>query len=211
MSLADFEAHLNDPAPCFRCYDCGDREEKPTFLARVRHVVHPPADNEANATLDELLGPTGAPLKSFYGLHDGVLMYADSIQQHPRYGDFVAAGIEFFPSREWRDKTAEMRDFLLTTDSSEGVPDWLRQGVVFGEIPHSANYFVIQPGGEDAGKIFYADHDDFNADPIAESFDGFLNLILADPAEFLFRFGCYTRYTDGTTDTQWIPKEYVAG
>ncbi len=211
MSLADFEAHLKHLAPRFRCYRSGDAPENLTFLARVRHIINPPADKAAVSTIDELLGATGAPLKLFYSLHDGVLMYVDSTKQRTSYGDFEAAGVAFFPVQEWQVQTAEMRDFLLTTDSSEGVPDWLRQGVAFGEIPHSANYFVIQPGGEDAGRIFYADHDDFTAEPIAESFEEFLDSILADPAEFLYRFGCYTRYSDGKTDTQWIPKEYAAG
>jgi hypothetical protein len=47
--------------------------------------------------------------------------------------------------------------------------------------------------------------------PIAESFEEFLDSILADPADFLNHLGCYTRYSDGKTDIQWIPKEYVAG
>ena len=37
------------------------------------------------------------------------------------------------------------------------MPDWFHRGVVFGEIPHSANYLVLQPDGNQAGKVFYAD------------------------------------------------------
>src|SRR5262249_28444794 len=93
--------------------------------------------------------------------------------------------------------------------SEEDMPDWLRQGIAFAEIPHSANYFIIQPNGEDAGKVFYADHDDFQPAPFANSFEEFLDSIVANPADFLNRLGCYNRYSHGKTDIQWIPKEYV--
>jgi hypothetical protein len=92
------------------------------------------------------------------------------------------------------------------------MPEWLFQGIAFGEIPNSANYayFVIHPSGQSAGRIFYADHDSFRDAAIAESFEEFLEDILRDPADFLYRHGCYTRYSDGKTAEQWIPKEYVA-
>ena len=91
------------------------------------------------------------------------------------------------------------------------MPEWIMQGIAVGEIPQSGNYFVIQPNGEDAGKVFYANHDGFEPESIADSFEEFLGSIINDPANFLYRMGCYTRYSDGKTDIQWIPKEYVFG
>lgn len=212
MSLSDFEVHLKLPSPGFLCYSCGDRTETPGFLARVKNSVNPPADKSALSTIDELLGAAGSTVKSFYGMHDGVLMYEDSLPTRWSGGEFETAGVAFFPVREWHDKTTEMRDSLLTMGCCEDdMPDWLRHGIVFGEIPHSSNYFVFQPSGEHAGQVFYADHDDFQADSIAGSFEEFLDRILADPADFLNRLGCYTRYSDGKTEVQWIPKEFVAG
>jgi hypothetical protein len=89
-------------------------------------------------------------------------------------------------------------------DTSD-MPDWFHRGTVFAEIPQSANYFVI----DRAGQVFYADHDDFSTKPIALSFDRFLKMIVDDPPGFLYRRGCFTRYSDGATSTQWIPREYV--
>ena len=37
-----------------------------------------------------------------------------------------------------------------------------------------------------------------------------MDSIVANPADFLYRRGRYTRYSDGKTDIQWIPKQYVA-
>lgn len=212
MSLADFETHLKHPAPGFRCYSCGDRSETPTFLSLVRHRVNPAADKDALSTIDKLLGAAGATIKQFYAWHDGVLLYEDTLSSRWSGGEFVAAGVAFFPVSEWQDKSAEMRESLVAMGWPEDdMPDWVRQGIAFGEIPHSANYFVIHPSGEHAGKVFYADHDDFQEGPIADSFEKFVDSILADPADFLDRLGCYTRYSDGKTEIQWIPKEYVAG
>ena len=94
--------------------------------------------------------------------------------------------------------------------TNEEMPDWMRQAIVFGEICNSGNCFVIPTTGENAGKVIYADHDPEEPLPILGFFDDFLNLILADPARFMDRMGCYTRYSDGQTDTQWIPKEFVS-
>ena len=89
------------------------------------------------------------------------------------------------------------------------MPDWFHRGVVFGEIPHSANYLVLQPDGNQAGKVFYADHDDFKTEAMAPSFEDLLTMIVDDPPGFLYQCGCFTRYSDGKTTIQWIPKEYV--
>ena len=121
------------------------------------------------------------------------------------------AGVTFFSISDWKAKSAEMRDSMAAMGfSDDEMPSWFSHGVVFGEIPRSANYFVIQSFGKSAAKVFYADHDDFNVEPIAESFDEFLGRIIANPADFLLRMGCYTRCSDGETDSQWIPAEYVA-
>ena len=138
-------------------------------------------------------------------------MYEDSISSRWSGGEFQAAGIAFFPIGEWAEKSSEMRESLLGMGWSEAdMTDWLLLGIAFGEIPHSGNFFVLQPTGENAGKIFYADHDAFEPEPIAGSFEEFLDSIVANPADFLYRRGCYTRYSDGKTDIQWIPKQYVA-
>ena len=59
------------------------------------------------------------------------------------------------------------------------------------------------------GKIFYADHDGWYESPFAEDFNGFLLHVTQEPARLLAKeVGCFTRYSDGKTDTQWIPEEY---
>ncbi|MCO6454888.1 MAG: hypothetical protein J5I93_06280 [Pirellulaceae bacterium] len=107
-------------------------------------------------------------------------------------------------------QTEEMRESMeaMGMDVDE-MPGWFSSGVVVGRIPHSANYFVIGTTDHESGKIFYLDHDDFIEEPIAEDAEALIAALLADPAQFLYDRGCYTRYSDGTTDRQWIPKQYL--
>jgi hypothetical protein len=64
--------------------------------------------------------------------------------------------------------------------------------------------------GKDTGKVFYINHDDWRDQPFAESFDEFLAHISDSPATLLSEeLGCYARYSEGQTDTQWIPIAYT--
>jgi hypothetical protein len=185
--------------------------ERPDFTARVANHLNPPATKESLATIDARLGAAGRPFQQLYGLHDGMVLYRDLQRRKTLYlGAFYAAGIEFFPVAEWAARSEAMREQIDSTDWGEyALPAWLKASIAFGEIPHSANFFVVGVS-EDAGKIFYADHDDFREDPIAGDLEELLDKIRSDPADFLYQCGCYTRYSDGKTDTQWIPKEYVS-
>lgn len=202
MSLERFDAHLRDPAPGFRCYACGDRSETLKLLARVKNVVGKPGSTKAIAAVNKACGATSPAMRRFVELHDGVLLYRD--------GKSDAAGVEFFKATDWQSRTEEMRESMTSMGFEENdMPEWFHSGVVFGEIPHSANYFVFQPRGDEAGRVFYCDHDDFSTEPMAQSFEEFLMMIVDDAPGFLYECNCFTRYSDGKTDIQWIPKEYV--
>jgi hypothetical protein len=176
--------------------------ERLDLTARVSSDLNPPASAELLAVIESQLGEAGEPFKQLYSLHDGMTLYRDSRSD--------TAGISFFPVEEWSARSQDMRDDLTSMGwPDDEMPVWLKEGIAFGEIPHSANFFVVGVG-EDAGKIFYADHDDFRDAPIAENLEEFLDRIRSDPADFLYQCGCYTRYEDDETDIQWIPKEYVA-
>lgn len=202
MSLERFDAHLLDPAPGFRCFASGDRSEQLDFLAAVENVVGQPGSAKVMASVTPLCSDVPG-LKHFVEHHDGVLLYRDTKSD--------AAGIAFHGAQDWPSRTEEMRESMAAMGFEEGgMPDWFHRGLVFGEIPHSGNYFVIQLRGADAGRVYYCDHDDFRTEPLAESFEDFLALVVTTPAEFMYQCGCYTRYSDGKSDIQWIPKEYVA-
>lgn len=201
MSVHEFEKHVKDKAPAFRCYACGDHLERLNLTARISHDLNPPASAEALAEIESLLGEAGKAFKQLYGIHNGMVLYRDTLSD--------AAGVQFYPVEEWPARSAEMRDGLCAMGWAEDeMPIWLKEGIAFGEIPHSANFFVVGVGAE-AGKIYYADHDDYRESPLAENLEELLDKIRTDPADFLYQCGCYTRYY-GHSDTQWIPREYVS-
>ena len=208
MPMQEFLKHIKDTAPAFRCYACGDHLEALNLTARLSNDLNPPASKKDLAEIESLLGAAGRPFKQLYGNHNGMVLYRDSPPM--QCSTIVAAGVRFFPVEEWSARSAEMRDGLCAMGWAEDeMPIWLKEGIAFGEIPHSANFFVVGVGAE-ARKIYYADHDDFRESPIAENLEELLDRIRTDPADFLLQRGCYTRYSDGHSDSQWIPKEYVS-
>jgi hypothetical protein len=52
MGLAEFEVHLRHAAPSFRCYRCRDRSETPSFVARLKNRIDPPADQNAICAIE---------------------------------------------------------------------------------------------------------------------------------------------------------------
>ncbi len=202
MSFDKLREMLSHTSPSFRCYYAGDRTEQLGFTASVRHILGKPATVQALVQLDSQLGDAGVVIRDLYAMHDGMTLYCDTKSD--------AAGFELFQIADWPMQTAEMRESMeaMGMDMDE-MPGWFSSGVVVGQIPHSANYFVIGTTDDESGKIFYMDHDDFIEGPIAENAESLIAVLLGDPAQFLYDRGCYTRYSDGKTDRQWIPKQYL--
>jgi hypothetical protein len=202
MSLAAFNSHITAPAPGFRCIRSGDRSKAVSFTARVENRLSGPADEKSLAKLDALLGKSGTQIRKFYAQFDGANLYRDAQSD--------AAGIEFFKVRAWERMSREMREsFEAMGFEADEMPSWFTVGIVFGEIPHSANYFLIGTERPFAGQVFYVDHDDFQEEPLTKNFDSLIKLIVTDPPKFLMDRGCYTRYSDGNTDAQWIPSQFL--
>ena len=43
MSVQEFQEHVRDAAPAFRCYACGDHLEKLNLTASISNDLNPPA------------------------------------------------------------------------------------------------------------------------------------------------------------------------
>jgi hypothetical protein len=145
--------------------------------------------------------PTGSePLIAFYRKHNGCVLYRDTLS--------AAAGIELFAIENMAAQTEEMYEWLQSLDDEADI-NHLRTAVAIGHVPESGNFFAVPIEGEKAGMVFYVDHDDWREEPFANSFDEFMDRITISPAKLLSEdLGCCTRYSDGETDTQWIPIEY---
>ena len=201
MALQFIEELLKAPAPGFRCF-AAPGKEKSRFLARIHHVLAPPASGEATAKIRQLLGDHAPQVAAFYQRHNGAALYKDTLSR--------AAGIELLPVERWDEATEDMRDwFDHLAEEPENDPDHIVTGIAIATVPHSGNYFVMPVEGPAAGQIFYADHDGWYEEAFAKDFDAFVARVTRDPVQLLAEdVGCYTRYSDGKTDAQWIPEEY---
>jgi hypothetical protein len=203
MSSKAIEEFARAPAPGFRCY-ASQKPGGPRFLARIQHILHPPASPDSIAQIRESLGEHAAMVIAFFECHDGFVLYRDTLSD--------AAGIELLPVDLWPSATEDLRSwFEHLADDPENDPDHILTGIAIATVPESGNYFVMPVEGPAAGKVFYADHDGWYESAFAENFEDFLARVTRDPVQLLAEdVGCYTRYSDGKTDAQWIPEDYFA-
>lgn len=196
--MTRFEEHIRDNKPGFICYPAGGREA-PDFKVEVNHLFKAGAKEESLQLLREKFSGDISELIAFYKLYNGVELY--------RQDDMPS--IEFFTIESMDERNEEWQewfDMMEEDEIEEELFDFQKNGIAFGEVTSSGNYFVWHEG-----KVYYSSHDGEVEEPIADSFNQFLDLIAKDPASLLYDLGCYTRFSDGKTDIQWIPKEYVSG
>ena len=72
-----FIAHLNDPAPGFRCYRPGTDAKALDHEVGVSHRLGSPATDASLATLEGLLGGRDEQFAALYALHDGMTLYVE--------------------------------------------------------------------------------------------------------------------------------------
>jgi len=196
-TLNELLAHTS---PGFVCEGAGvSRTEQ--FLAKITHLVPDAASTSDLSKLKQMIAVGSEELLEFYGEHNGLILYKDTIGN--------AEGVELFAVENMADGTAELRSWL---DMGGGAADYnnLKTAIAIGQVPHSGNYFAMPVEGPGVGKVYYVDHDDWREDPYAKSFNEFVIRITSSPAKLLSEdLGCYARYSDGTTNIQWIPIEYL--
>ena len=211
-AIERFEKHLSDPAPGFWCYDAGDRRQRASYLARLENRPGRPATEKELTRAARKLGESADDILEFYRRHNGLHLYhfidANTNGPPPRFR-ILAPAITFFPIAKWAAQTRTLTEAWQKMGLADFVESGYLDGVAFGEICLSGNYFVYSTSEMPRGKILYADHDEPGREPMADGFCQFLDLICHNPVQFLNAAGCYARYDDGT-GVQRIPAKYVA-
>ena len=194
-SIMRFLAHLQHKEAKFRCGPAGGRKAKAIEIP-IRQDLNKPATAKHLATLRRLLNSHAAKFEPLYAKHNGGALYVQPPDN---------AGLLLYPINEWESATRRFKKELdeWGRDSDE-LYDFEREGVIFGEPPASGNHLFLFEGA-----VYYSNHDGGDDEPLAPSFDAFLDRVVDDPAKFLYDLGCYARYSDGRTKEQWIPEKYV--
>ncbi|HEX5245346.1 MAG TPA: hypothetical protein VFW23_18945 [Tepidisphaeraceae bacterium] len=189
----------------FRCRPAGRKNAPERFTAQVYHYLNSPSGPEM-AELKKTTGKCSAQIEAFYERHNGFVLYRDSLSS--------AAGMEALPIRTWAKATERLHESVQDRAEDEEESSELILCVVFATVPRSGNYFAIQTSGQNSGAVYYTDHEALLAlrKPFAPDFDGFISRLISEPIDLLTKvLGCFTRYSDGTTTTQWIPAEVQPG
>jgi len=190
--MEDFIKHIEDENPSFLCYENSDESESLNLKVKVTHEINRSCDQDALIEFDKFISSNGKQLRDFYAKMNGIKMYCQNGQ--PK--------IEFFPIKSWKDEN-EAWQYNYEGMESDELYDFQKHGIAFGEISQSGNYFVFFEG-----RIYYADHDEWEEIILGNDFFEFLNHIIKDPSKFMYDRGCYSRFEDGKTKIQWIPKVY---
>ena len=162
----------------------------------ISHALEASAAPGELERLRRILGPHATDVIELYSCHDGLELYVQGSE----------SGLMFHSASQWELATSTFKEEIEEWGRSEGdVFEFERRGVVFGEPVASGNWLLLYRGA-----VYYSNHDGAEDTPLAPTFSAFLDRIVEEPAKLLHDLGCYARYSDGTTDIQWIPERYVS-
>ncbi|MBF0375954.1 MAG: SMI1/KNR4 family protein [Desulfamplus sp.] len=193
----------NEKKQYFVCEGAGGKSDK-RFTAGILHKLNQPCNSKELEYIKSILGNFSHQFMEFYKNYNGALLFCDSLSD--------TAGFELAPVADWERLGEEMRAWYDLLDDEEREIDefdWLNDGITFGQVPHSGNYFVLALSGSNKGKIIYSDHDGLEPTVYADSLFEFLEKIISNPVNEIEHLGCYARYSDGKTNIQWIPIQYL--
>lgn len=173
-------------------FHCRDTSEQHSLVVDLTSSVGEPATERELATLRSLAGSEYVFLEPLYRQSNGILLHG--------HGDTF--GLVVAPIDELQEIAADCRESFYV-DEADLYP-FEREGVPFGTIFASGNYFLCYQG-----KVYYSDHDGGDDAVWGENLEAFFARALTDPAKFLLDVGCYTRYSDGASDRQFIPEQFV--
>jgi hypothetical protein len=173
-------------------FECWDHDKKHSITVKLRSAVGKPSTVRELKTLQKLAGKEYAVLEPLYREFNGLTLY-----MHRKTAGLAVAPIKELPAFAADCKT------LLFGDEAELYP-FQREGVPFATIVESGNYFVLHEG-----KVYYSDHDGGDDSVWSTDLEDFFTRAVSNPPKFLYDAGCYTRYFDGKTDTQFIPETFI--
>ena len=185
----------------FKCEPAGGKTGE--YIAET-HSELSSSSSEVLKEVEVIIGEISPDLVEFYRKYNGAFFHADK--------NNLSIALQLHPVNKWDELKSEMMDWYDMVDEDlldEIDTDWLDDCVVFGEVPSSANYFVLVCNGANKGKVIYSDHEVAEPEVYANSFNEFLVKYLSNPVDEMMNLGCFTRYFSGNNNIQWIPCEII--
>ena len=203
--MDNFLRFVSRPNQAFICFDVGNASDSNKWTAKIHHRLEKPAPAKMLETLMERLEiKLPEAMQAFYRQHNGCELYCDTLSD--------SAGVSLGSIDSWPELNEELNewvDILDEDEKQEVLPAWFEDAIAIGEAPQSGNYLLLVCAGEQSGSIYYFNHDGFEITQFAASWEEFLARLITDPVQLLMDLGCYVCYSDGKTDIQWTPEQYL--
>lgn len=165
------------------------REEN-TKTVSFRHAGSPP---DPDVDVPDVQG-----LRDFYDTFAQLTLYLDEKSGDAAF--FIAS-----PS-QWSELDSDFRPWLEGIEEDEEeeyLPDWIKDCLVIGEIPHSGNYLLVPTSGPDAGKVFEFEHDGFEFIELGQSLPEFVARTLDLDTSRLTAIASHVRFITPEENRQW--------
>ncbi len=107
---------------------------------------------------------------------------------------------------EWEELRTEFEAWSFGREHA--LPEWVSDAIVFAEVPNSGVYYLYSTGN-DKGCIFEYSGDGDELIKVSGSLDEFLTYICTPCDDLIADIQTYTRFSDGSSDTQWLPQKYL--
>lgn len=187
--LTDLLKHKN---PRFLCLSLSDRNSWKQ-LALHHEVGDSVPDSEALISLAKV-----DPLRIFLEQVSSLRLYCDNLSE--------ASAFYIARPGEWEDLRSELDEWLVVSEVTP--PAWVSDAVVFAEIPNSSVYYLYLTTHENGFVYEYSgDGDEFTK--VADCFEAFLDYISTPNSQLMETIQCYTRFSDGESEIQWLPQKYL--
>ncbi len=172
---------------------CKDNTETRELIVDLQNIVGEPATLDELRLLDRIARRESKHLAELYRTYNGLQLQINK----------KTIGLIITSIRNLKQLNKDWKDWFRHSPRRE-LYDYQREGFAFGEICHSGNYFVMY-----GGYVYYSSHDSADDEQWGYGLDVFFDRALSDPTRFLWEVGCYTRYSDGKTDVQYIPNKFL--
>ena len=204
MSIGDLQKFLSSKSHKFRCKSPDD-EVQADFSCSVFHRVTP---RLSESDIDVVKGVVNLSAEHIEWLrqYGSLELFCDTKSDASAY--YIA-----HPS-QWPELQVELFSWfesLTDSDAEEFIPDWVGEAIVVGEKTTSGNYYLLRTDEKDQSKVYEFERDGFEFIEVADSFTALIQKLITVNDELLTDIGSHTRFSDGLTDTQWIPVEFLKG
>lgn len=186
--MANTLEHKN---PRFLCLSLADRSTQRELV--LHHEI---GGEPAGAGLDFLEDVD--PLKQFLKQASSLRLYCDNLSD--------ASAFYIAHPDEWGVLRSEFEDWLVGRETP--LPDRVADAIVFAEIPNSSVYYLYSTSQEKGCVFEYVGAGD-ELRKVSHSLDEFLDYICNPSDELMTDIQCYTRFSDGESDIQWLPQKYL--